>query len=116
MRSLAPRSYIQSTVLEERRSEAEPARPSGPALRSGRNSRDTLVVRALGARQGVKRMSTRLSLIVVAVLALASVASTAFAAGYPNSAITLVIPLSPCDATDLVGRAIGEATAKRLKS
>src|SRR5262249_25240818 len=91
------------------------ATPSGPALRSGRHSRDTLVVRALGARKGVKRMSTRLSLIVVAALALASLASVAFAAGYPSSAITLVIPLSPGDATDIVGRTIGEEMAKLLK-
>lgn len=60
-------------------------------------------------------MSTRLSLIVVAALALASLASVAFAAGYPSSAITLVIPLSPGDATDIVGRTIGEEMAKLLK-
>ena len=60
-------------------------------------------------------MSTWLSLIVVAALALTSLASTAFAAGYPSSAITLVIPLSPGDATDIVGRTIGEEMAKLLK-
>src|SRR5262249_41929757 len=79
---------------------------------------ETRVTRWLSAGdrgKGVKRMSTRLSLIVVAVLALASIASTAFAAGYPNSAITLVIPLSPGDATDIIGRTIGEEMAKLLK-
>lgn len=48
-------------------------------------------------------------------LALLSGAADLAAQNYPNRAISLVIPLSPGDASDVVGRTMGEELAKLLK-
>jgi tripartite-type tricarboxylate transporter receptor subunit TctC len=59
-------------------------------------------------------MRTLLSLLVGAFTVLAG-ASSIGAQGFPTGTITLVIPLSPGDAADVAGRAMGEELAKLLK-
>ena len=56
---------------------------------------------------------------VLSLLATASIlfcaSPSVFAQSYPSSAITLVIPLAPGDATDVAGRAMADELAKILK-
>ena len=52
---------------------------------------------------------------LLAIAALLLGAAPAFAQGYPRSAITLVIPLAPGDATDVVARTLGDELSKLLK-
>ena len=59
-------------------------------------------------------MRTLTSLLTFAVL-LSGVAPAGSAPSYPTSAITLVIPLAPGDATDVSGRTMAEELAKLLK-
>src|SRR5436190_13451313 len=58
-------------------------------------------------------MRSRLSLLAIASVLLG--AAPALAQSYPRSAITLVIPLAPGDATDVVGRTMGDELGKLLK-
>jgi tripartite-type tricarboxylate transporter receptor subunit TctC len=59
-------------------------------------------------------MKSVLGLVTMAVV-LGGVAPPVGAQSYPASAITLVIPLAPGDATDVVGRTMGDELAKLLK-
>jgi len=59
-------------------------------------------------------MKRVLGLVTLAVMLLGGMAPL-LAQSYPTSAITLVIPLAPGDATDIVGRTMGEEIAKLLK-
>jgi tripartite-type tricarboxylate transporter receptor subunit TctC len=59
-------------------------------------------------------MRSVLNLLAVALTLLGTTVPVA-AQGYPRSAITLVIPLSPGDAADVTGRAMAEELAKLLK-
>jgi tripartite-type tricarboxylate transporter receptor subunit TctC len=59
-------------------------------------------------------MKSVLGIVTMAVV-LGGLASPPAAQSYPTSAITLVIPLAPGDATDVVGRTMGDELAKLLK-
>jgi tripartite-type tricarboxylate transporter receptor subunit TctC len=59
-------------------------------------------------------MKSVLGLVTMAAV-LGGVAPPVGAQGHPTSAITLVIPLAPGDATDVVGRTMGDELAKLLK-
>ena len=52
---------------------------------------------------------------LVAAAAAALVAGAGHAQTYPNGPITLVIPLTPGDATDIAARAMGDELAKLLR-
>jgi len=56
-------------------------------------------------------MKTRM----LAALALAAATTLAHAQGFPKGPISLVIPLTPGDATDIAARAMGDELAKLLK-
>jgi tripartite-type tricarboxylate transporter receptor subunit TctC len=58
-------------------------------------------------------MTAVLNLLALAALLFGAV--PAFAQGYPRGTITLVIPLAPGDATDVVGRTMGDELGKLLK-
>jgi tripartite-type tricarboxylate transporter receptor subunit TctC len=53
--------------------------------------------------------------LLFAAAALAFLPVLALAQGYPRAPISLVIPLTPGDATDIAARAMGEALARQLK-
>ena len=55
------------------------------------------------------------TVLVAAVAATALVAGASHAQTYPKGPISLVIPLTPGDATDIAARAMGEELAKLLK-
>ena len=55
------------------------------------------------------------TVLVAAVAAAALVAGASHAQTYPKGPISLVIPLTPGDATDIAARAMGEELAKLLK-
>ena len=59
-------------------------------------------------------MTSVLGLLTTAVVLL-GMAAPVLAQSYPTSPITLVIPLAPGDATDIVGRTMGEEMGKLLK-
>ena len=52
--------------------------------------------------------------IALALLALLFTVGTVSAQSYPTTAITLVIPVTPGDATDSVGRTMGDELSKLL--
>jgi tripartite-type tricarboxylate transporter receptor subunit TctC len=60
-------------------------------------------------------MTTTLALLATVSLLL-GVAPAVSAQGYPRGPITLVIPLAPGDATDVVGRTMGDELGKLLKA
>ena len=60
----------------------------------------------------VRRLPRTLGLAVAALLL---TAAALWAQAYPGSHITLVIPLTPGDATDSIGRSMGEELSKLLK-
>ncbi len=55
------------------------------------------------------------STVAAAASALMLAAGACHAQNYPSSPISLVIPLTPGDATDIAARAMGDELAKRLK-
>lgn len=59
-------------------------------------------------------MRSVLSLLAIVSILLGAAPDVA-AQGYPRGAITLVIPLAPGDATDVVGRTMGDELGKLLK-
>src|SRR5215467_2695196 len=54
--------------------------------------------------------------IALIIVVLGTLVAPPKAQGYPTSPITLVIPLAPGDATDVVGRTMGDELAKLLKA
>ena len=63
--------------------------------------------------QNMQRRSTFIK-TTLAALALATVAGTALAQGYPNKVIKLQIPFAPGGTTDIIGRVIAEPLSKAL--
>lgn len=77
----------------------------------------TDVLYFLRRRRAPMKYLLKRSTIVCLLLsaALSSVTSHAFAQSYPSGPITLVIPLSPGDASDVAGRTMAEELGKLLK-
>jgi tripartite-type tricarboxylate transporter receptor subunit TctC len=57
----------------------------------------------------------RVLLSLLSIVALTVIATQVHAQGYPSSAVNLVIPLAPGDASDIAGRTMGEELSKLLK-
>lgn len=54
------------------------------------------------------------SLMVIAVLALAGATPAAFAAGYPDHPVRMIVPFTPAGATDMLARLVGERLGAQL--